>query len=162
MTRDASDSSCHCRGRLDDAPAPCRPADETRAFVELGPDLRARLPHQEPDRFARVAKRQDEEPGAPVLARLRMPHHWAVAVIDLGFLARRGSDHNACFGRSGSVLSHDEAPHAGIPGAEAVVVDEVLPDGHGVAAPSERLGDQLSLGLARARTRRAIRARDRG
>ena len=49
-----------------------RAAEPTkRALVELGPDLRARVPHQQPDRFARVAERQDEEPRASVLAGLR-------------------------------------------------------------------------------------------
>ena len=85
-----------------------RAAEPTkRALVELGPDLRARLPHQQPDRFARVAERQDEEPRAPVLARLRMAHHRAIAVIDLAFFAGRRGDHDArlrrrtCLGASG-------------------------------------------------------------
>ena len=81
----------------DDADRAAEPTK--RALVELGPDLRARLPHQQPDRFARVAERQDEEPRAPVLARLRMAHHRAVAVIDLAFFARRGGDHDARLGR---------------------------------------------------------------
>ena len=34
-----------------------------------GPDPRARLPREQPDGLATVAERQDEEPGAPVLAR---------------------------------------------------------------------------------------------
>ena len=54
-----------------------------RALVQLGPDLRARLPHQQPHRFARVAERQDEEPRAAVLAGGRVPHHRPVAVVDL-------------------------------------------------------------------------------
>jgi hypothetical protein len=41
-----------------------------RTLVELGPHLRARLPHQKADRFARVAERQDEESCASVLAGL--------------------------------------------------------------------------------------------
>ena len=49
--------------------------------------------------FARVAERQDEEPRAPVLARLRMAHHRAVAVIDLAFFAGRGRDDDAGLGR---------------------------------------------------------------
>ena len=77
-----------------------RAAEPTkRPLVELGPDLRARLPHQQPDGFARVAERQDEEPRAPVLARLRMAHHRTIAVIDLPFLAWRGGDDDARLGR---------------------------------------------------------------
>ena len=139
-----------------------RAAEPTkRALVELGPDLRARLPHQQPHRFARVAERQDEEPRAPVLARLRMADHRAVAVIDLAFFAGRGGDDDARLGRRRAAERHDEAADARIPGGEAVVVDEVLPDRHRVAAAPERLDDQLSIRLARARTRRATRARDR-
>ena len=78
-----------------------RAAEPTkRPLVELGPDLRARVPHQQPDRFARVAERQDEEPRAPVLAGLRMAHHRAVAVIDLAFFAGRRGDHDARLGRA--------------------------------------------------------------
>jgi hypothetical protein len=43
--------------------------------------------------------------------------------------------------------------HARVPRCEAVVVDEVLPDGYGVAAAAERLDDQLSIRLSRARAR---------
>ena len=63
-----------------------------RALVQFGPDLRARLPDQQPHGFARVAQRQDEEPGAPIFARLRMTDHRPVAVVDLGLVARRGRD----------------------------------------------------------------------
>jgi hypothetical protein len=90
-----------------------------------------------------------------------MAHHRTIAVVDLSFLAGRGGDHDPCLGRNGPAEHHDKAPHAGIPGGEAVVVDEVLPDGHGVAAMPERLDDQLSIRLARARTRGATRVRDR-
>jgi len=75
-------------------------------------------------RFARVAECQDEEPGAPVLARLRMADHWTIAVVDLSFLAGRGGDHDAGLGRGDPAAHHDEAAHAGISGVEAVV-DEV-------------------------------------
>ena len=81
-----------------------RAAEPTkRTLVELGPDLRARLPHQQPDRFARVAERQDEEPRAPVLAGLRMAHHRAIAVVDLAFFAGRRGDHDARLGRGRSL-----------------------------------------------------------
>jgi len=132
-----------------------------RTLVELGPDLRARLPHQEPDGFARVPERQDEKPRAAILARLRMTDHRAVAVIDLAFLAGRGGDHDARLGRGRASKGHDEAPDARIARGEAVVVDEVLPDGHRVAAAAERRGDQLSVRLARSRAWGSARAWDR-
>ena len=39
-----------------------------------------------------------------------------------------------------------------------MVIDQVLPDGHGVAPPADGLGDQLAVGLAGARLRRPTRA----
>jgi hypothetical protein len=39
-----------------------------------------------------------------------------------------------------------------------IVVDEVLPDGDGVAPATERLGDQLAIGLTRAVARHATSA----
>ena len=39
-----------------------------------------------------------------------------------------------------------------------MVIDQVLPDGHGVAPPADGLGDQLAVGLAGARLRRAAGA----
>ena len=51
----------------------------------------------------------------------------------------------------------DEAPHARIARREAVVIDQVLPDGHGVAPPAERGHDQLAVGLAGARLRCSTR-----
>jgi hypothetical protein len=43
-----------------------------------------------------------------------------------------------------------------------MIVDEVLPDRHGVAVVSERVGNQLSIRLARARTGRATRVGPEG
>jgi hypothetical protein len=53
--------------------------------VQLGPDLRARAPRQEPHRLARVAQGQHEEARPPVLASGGVADRRAVAVIDLGF-----------------------------------------------------------------------------
>jgi hypothetical protein len=145
---------------VEDDDTHCATEPTKRALVELGPDLRARMPDQEPDRLARVAQRQDEESRAPVLARLRMAHHRAIAVIDLAFLAGRGGDHDARLARGGPPERQDEAPHTRIPSREAVVVDEVLPDRHRIAPASERLADQRSIRLARARTRRTTRTCD--
>ena len=52
---------------------------------------------------------------------------------------------------SGGALAaerHHEAPHAGVAGREAVLIDEVLPDRHGVAAAAEGQLDQLAIRLA--------------
>ena len=60
----------------------------------------------------------------------------------------------ASAGVAAAQLPH-EAPDARVPGGEAVVVDQVLPDGHRVAAARQRLGDHLAVRLAGARARRA-------
>jgi hypothetical protein len=139
-----------------------RAAEPTKgALVERGPDLRARLPHQQAHRFPRVAQRQHEETRAPILARVRVADHRPLAVIDLGFVARCRRDHDARLRRRRPAERRNETAHARIPRGEAVIVDEVLPDRHGIAAAAERIDDQLSIRLARARTRRAIRVRDR-
>jgi hypothetical protein len=52
-----------------------------------------------------------------------------------------GRDHDARLRRRRPAERPEKAAHARIPRGEAVIVDEVLPDGHGVAAPAERLGD---------------------
>ena len=52
-------------------------------LMQLGPGACARTGAQQPNRFAAVAQRQYEHPGAPVLAALRVAHHRAAAVINL-------------------------------------------------------------------------------
>jgi hypothetical protein len=123
------------------------------ALVQLCPDARARLPGEQADRLAAVAERHHEQPRAAVLARLGMPHHRAVAVVDLRLLAGPGLDYGMRLARRlGAPLRH-EAPHARVAGREAVVVDQVLPDRHGRAAAAQRLLDPLAVGLAGARLR---------
>ncbi len=69
-----------------------RPAEPTKGLlVQFGPDLRTRPPHEEADRFTRVAERQHEEARPPVLAGLGMAHHRPLAVVDLGFLLMESS-----------------------------------------------------------------------
>ena len=119
--------------------------------MQLGPDLCAGAVDQQPDGLARVAQGEDEEPCPAVLAGVRVTDHRSVAVVDLCFFSRIGGDHRPS--RDGGLLPEcrDEAPHARIARREAVVVDQVLPDGHGVAPATERVHDQLAVGLARAR-----------
>ena len=125
-----------------------------RPLVQFGPDLRARPVDQQPDSLARVAQGQDEEPCPPVLAGGGVTDHRSVPVIGLTLFTRgRGDDRP---GLDGWLLpeGRDEAPHARIGRWEAMVIDQVLPDGHGVAPPAERRDDRLAVGLAGARPRR--------
>ena len=129
--------------------------------MERGPDLGARAPNEEPDRLAGVAQRQDEEPGAPVRAGVRIADHRALAVIDLAFFTRgRGDDDTGLDGGLGPQRG-DVAADTGVAPGKPVVVDQVLPDGHGVAPAAQRLDNQLAIRLARARPRRPARRRER-
>ena len=87
----------------------------------------------------------------------RVADHRPLAVVDLAFFAGRRRDDDARLGRRAAAQRHDEATDTRVPRGKAVVVDEVLPDGHGVAATRQRLGDQLAIRLAGARARRAAR-----
>lgn len=51
-----------------------------------------------------------------------------------------------------------ETPDARVPRVEAMLVDEMLPDRHGVAGAPGRAHDQLAIGLAGARRRRPARS----
>ena len=125
-----------------------------RALVQLRPDLRARSPHQQPHRLARAAERQDEEARAPVLARAAVADHRALAVVDLAFFAGRGRDDDARLGRRAAAQRHDEAADTRVPRGKAVVVDQVLPDRHGVAA-TRRAPRRSARDTARRRSRSA-------
>ena len=133
-----------------------------RFLVKLRPDLRARLPRQQPNTLATAAQREHEQSHPAVLLRVRVEHHRTVAtVVDLPLFARRGLDHGMRLGhcrRLGAQLLH-EATHALIALREPVVVDQVLPDRHRVAAPRHSLLDPLTVRLAGARRR--IRPRPR-
>ena len=126
-----------------------------RAFVQLRPDLRARSPRQQPHRLARVAQSEHEQAHAAVLPGLRVAHHRALAVVGLAFLPGGGGDHHARLGRRAAAQRQHEPSDTGVACGESVIVDEVLPDGHGVAATGQGLGNHLTVWLAGTRTRRA-------
>src|SRR5439155_9057440 len=121
-----------------------------RLLVQLGPAPGARLEGQEPDALAAVAQREDEQPGTAVLARDRMSDHRPEPVINLAFLPGGGHDHGVGLGGPRAPEREDEAADARILGGEAVIIDEVAPDRHGVAAAGERRLDQLAIRGARA------------
>jgi len=92
-----------------------RPAEPTeRLLVQLGPAACARGESQEPDALAAVAQGEDEPPRAAILARVRVAHHRAVAVVDLAFLARRGDDERMRIGGPRPAQAAHEAAHAGV------------------------------------------------
>src|ERR1700746_868942 len=57
-----------------------------RFFMEFRPHARTRTPHQQTNTFATVSRGHHEQPGPPILPRLRVAYQRAAAVIDLGFL----------------------------------------------------------------------------
>lgn len=65
------------------------------------------MPHLQPDGFTRVADRQKEEQGAPVLARLRVAHHRTIAVVDLVLLAECRRDRHARVRQRRAAEDHD-------------------------------------------------------
>ena len=142
---------------VEDDDADGAPESTKRALVQLRPDLRARSLHQQSHRLARAAEREDEEARAAVLARAAIAHHRAVAVVDLAFFARRRRNDDARVNGRMAAQLHDEATDTRVPRGKAVIIDQVLPDGDGVAPPRQRLGDDLPIRLARTGTGRATR-----
>ena len=137
----------------DDGRGAAEPAEG--ALVQLTPRLRARSPRQQADGFPRVRQREEKESGAAVLAGLGPTHHRALAVIDLALFARTRGDDDARLGRRGAAQFCHEATDACVLRGEAVILDEILLDGHRIAAAGQRLVNQLAIGLAGARTRRS-------
>src|SRR5882724_1039335 len=84
-----------------------------------------------------------------------MPDHRAVAVIDLALFTRSRHDHRMCLDGPLTTKHEDEATDARILGGEAVIIDEIAPDRHGIAAAGERRLDQLAIRCARAGRGRA-------
>src|ERR1035437_4481975 len=129
----------------DDARGAAQPAKG--AFVQLGPDARTAAEGQQTNRFAAAAQRHYEQPGAPVLAALAIAHHRSSAAIDLRLLAGRGDDHDAGLGRLGSATLAHEALHALVPAGEAVLGDQVLPDGPRIPAAADTQVDGFPVRL---------------
>lgn len=100
------------------------------------------------DAFAAVAEREYEEAGAPVAVRLRIAHQRARAVVDLRFFTGRRLDDGAGFRGWCSATLADEAFDALVAAREAVIVDQILVDGLGVAALAQRQFDEVAVGLA--------------
>ena len=139
----------------DDAHRAAQPAE--RPLVERGPDPGTRAPDEQPDRLAGRAQRQDEEPRAAVLAGVGVADHRALAVIDVALLPPSRRDDDPGFDGGPVTQRGQEAADTGVAPRKPLVVDQVLPDGHGVAPAAQRLDHQLAIRLAGARPRRSAR-----
>jgi hypothetical protein len=60
-------------------------------LVQLRPHLRARAPHEQPHRLARVAQREHEEPRAPVRARGLVADHRPLDHVELIGISKDGA-----------------------------------------------------------------------
>ena len=128
-----------------------RSAQSAESFlVQLGPGLRAGAEHQQANRLPAVAQRHHEHPHAAVLAAVGIAHHGTVAVVHLRFFAGRSFDHHARFRRGDSALLANEPLDAVVAPREAMVVYQILPDGHRVAATRQIQFDDFPVWLTRA------------
>ena len=100
------------------------------------------------ERRGRENGRRSAEPDRPT-------QHVAELTI---ILARRGRDDDPCLDGCAAAQGHDEAADTRVARGKAVIIDEVLPNGDGVAATRERLRDDLAIWLARARARSPSRS----
>src|SRR6266545_1443265 len=144
---------------IEDDDADGAPESAKRLFVQLGPAPRAGGEGEQAHALTAVAEGEHEQAGAAVLPRERVPHHGALAVVDLPFLPRRGDDHRVSLRRALSPQRDHETPNAGVARGKAMLIDQVLPDRHGVAAAAEGERDQLPIRLAGAGDRGAAGGR---
>ena len=119
--------------------------------MQLGPDLRTRAKRQQPDALAATAQREREQPHPAVLARLRVAHHRAIAVVDLALGTRSRLDHRMRLEGLLTAQRDHEATNTLVAVREAVIIDQVLPHRHRVAALGDTRLDEFAVGLARTR-----------
>jgi len=80
-------------------------------------------------------------------------HRARAAIIHLALFTGCGFDHGVGGGNTLPAQLANEAAHTLVAAVKAVVVDQILPDHCRVAALTDRLLDQVSIRLARARRR---------
>ena len=131
----------------DDAPGTAsKPAK--RGLVQLGPDSGTGAEAEQSNRFTAVAQRHHEQSRAAVLARLRMADHRSVSVVDLAFFSSLRLDDSHRSGTLGSTQLAHEALHGLIAARKTLIGNQILPDGHGIAATTQTQFDDLSIRCA--------------
>jgi hypothetical protein len=121
-------------------------------LVQFRPHTAARTKDQQTHRLAAVSQRHHEQPGAAIFAATRIAHHRAGAVVDLCLFARRGHDDCACFRATLAAQAANIPLYALIAAGKTVLVDQVLPDRHRIAALRQRQLDRLTVRLTNARS----------
>ncbi len=117
-------------------------------FMQFGPDPGTRTPDQQTHGFAAVAQSHDEQPCSSVLSALRVPHHRTRSVIDLRFFSCRSEDDPHRLRQMRSMMLADETLHRLVAAGKAVIGNQVLPDGLGVAATFQPLLDEFAIRFA--------------
>src|SRR6266853_1624330 len=97
---------------------------------------------------ASITERHHEQSCASILAALRVTDHGAGAVIDLRFFSGNGEDDSNGLGQLGSAKLANKALHRLVAAGEAVVGNQILPDGHGIASTAQSQFDGLAIRLA--------------
>lgn len=96
-----------------------------RLFVELRPDLLARLPDHPPEAAPRVAQRHHEEAGTTVPPALRINRRRTLAIVDLSLLAREELKAIKLLGVGVPQRAHKPLD-ALVAGRKAKLIDQVL------------------------------------
>ena len=123
--------------------------ETTKGFLmELGPDLGAGTKDQQADRFAAVAQRHHEQTSAPVLAALLVTHHRAGTVVDLSFFSRCGQNDPDRLRQVNAAQFANKSFDRLIAAVKAVLTNQVLPDGHGIAPAAQSNFDALAIRFA--------------
>src|ERR1051326_3269128 len=130
-------------------------------LMQLGPDPRTGMKHQQANRLAAVAQRHHEHPGSPVFARGWVAHHRPLAVIDLALFAGGCFDHHTSFWRLAPAELADETLHALIRPGKAVAIHQIPPNRLGIATATHGRFDRVSIRFASADRRTATGFRDR-
>ena len=105
--------------------------------MELGPDARTGSERQQPYCLAAIAQGEHEQTGASILAALRFAYHRPAAIVDLTLFSWSGVDHRPCWQYLGSAQFISKAPNALVATPESVVGNQILPDGPGIAIPTQ-------------------------
>ena len=113
--------------------------------MQLGPHPRTRSEDQQPNRLATAAQRQNEQPRAPVLAAVRIAHHRPRAVINLALFTGFRLDDHPRFRRYCSAQLAYESLNTLIAACKPVLIDQILPDTHRVAAARQLQLDHLAI-----------------
>src|ERR1700722_11065348 len=125
-----------------------QPPSRRKAFSWSSAQMRARTPRQQTNAFAAVSQGQHEQPGPPVLARLRVAHHGATAVVDLRFFPWLGQDDRRWLGELGTTKPAYETFYGLVVAGITVDRYQVLPDGLGISSAAQFLLDEVPVGFA--------------